>query len=594
MTLVLIAGSVARAVLSMRDGHLADVNVFLSWMRGLVEHGFGGFHEAYESCNYPPFYLLVLRGLGELLALFDPNLAQGEALRAWLRAPACIADVSIALILFVEARRLIGPRAGVVAAALYFLNPVSLYNSAYWGQMDSVHSAFVLAAVVALNRQRPSWAGVAIGLALLQKLQAIVFVPLVLFDVYRWKRWGGVTRCLIGALAAAVAILAPYAATRSIGPALAQGYDVLGQYNRLSVNAFNLWHMTGSPRTPGDSVPTFLVETAGGGEVSVADDAGWIMWLTWRRLAMFLFVLLVALTLTLYSRRHTPTARALAAGVLGMIFFLFLTEMHERYAYPVVALLPLWAIAGPWRERAYVLLSILLLLNLTAVQNVDQIGGDIAGLNLVLCGVFLLGLLVSGRDVQRPLESESELGRVNDQTKPPPRSALLRWFGRSTLAAWAGALLAAGFVAYQHSRIDRQPEAGVLYLGELTPVRAKQGYGRLTVDRSVEGGVIHLGNRYYRRGLGTHAPATVVYDLPDGYRTFRAVLGLDRHFGGTARAQVYLDEAVVFTSRTLRPGDEPAQIDVPLDGAKRLKLQIQPAGSSKGDHVDWALARLEK
>ena len=79
LALVLIAGVAARVVLSMRDGHLVDVDWFLGWMRSLTEHGLGGFHAAEPGCNYPPLHLLTLRGLGALLSVYGAGCERRPA-----------------------------------------------------------------------------------------------------------------------------------------------------------------------------------------------------------------------------------------------------------------------------------------------------------------------------------------------------------------------------------------------------------------------------------------------------------------------------------------------------------------------------------
>lgn len=627
LSVVLVLGLAARLALSLHDGHLSDTRLFHSWMRALVEDGLGRFYSVTSSCNYPPLFLLILRGLGEVLGALGIDLKQADLVRACLRIPACLADVVIALLLWREARRRWSARAGVLAAALYFLNPVSLYNSAYWGQVDSIHSACVLGAVVALNRRRPLRAGLTVALGLLQKFQAVVFLPLVLFDVYRYRRWRGLAWTGGGVALAAIVVLGPFVRVGALADVIDHGYiTAVGKFNRLSVNAFNLWYLTGTTSAPSDSVPPFIVEAAAAGAQQVSDDA-WLMWFTWRRIGLGLFVLMVALTLTVYSRCHSVSARALAAGVLGLVFFLFPTEMHERYAYPALAVLPLWAVGGPWKERVYVLLSVLMLLNLTVAQPVDEIGPDIAVLNLVLCSVFLAGLALPGlglatatfppqprRELPRadddtpppggaapgldPGESphandETPLPHTGDETPPPPPSAVVRWFCRLTLTALAAALVMAAAIVCLHARAAPPPATGTLYLSDLEPARHHQGYGQLQKDRSVEGGAIHLGSGYYLRGLGTHAPSTMQYDLPDGYTTFRAVVGIDRHATGAAGVRVYLDGRSAFESERLTPTGEPVELDIPLGQAKRLKLEAVILGSKKGDHVDWALARLE-
>jgi Gpi18-like mannosyltransferase len=593
LVLVLAAGAAARMILSLRDGHLYDVDLFLRWMRSLNEHGLGGFYAAEPGCNYPPLYLLVLRGLGWLLDRWGPGLSDTSWLRAWLRGPACLADGLIALLLYVECRRIWGRRAATAAAALFFLNPVALYNSAYWGQVDSIHSAFVLAALVALNRSRPGWSGAAIAVAVLQKLQAVAFVPLILLDAYRWKRWSGLGRCAAGALVAAVIVLGPFAGAGVLAPALRQGYvRVVGQYNKLSSYAFNVWQLGGRPDMPDGSVPLAVVRAAARGEVSVAEGAHWLLYLNWRRLGILFFALATAGILAVYSLRSGEPARALAAGLIGLAFFLFLTEMHERYAFPVLAVLPIWALGGAWRERAYLLLSAAMLLNLTDVQPVKEIAGEISGLHLVVFGLFVGALLL-------PLTSASGArtageDRAADSCPPPPASAVVAWFRRVTLACLAVFAVAAGVVAWWIAAAAPPAGDDVLYLSDVPPRIKTQGYGSLGKDCSVEGGVIHLGDQYYLRGLGTHAPANVVYLIPPGYRTFRALAGVNRQFNGRVRVEVHLDGKPAFSSDPLTAADPPVDIRLPLEGARRLKLSVSPLEDKKGDHVDWALARLEK
>ena len=98
-----------------------------------------------------------------------------------------------------EARRLLGSRAGLGAAALYFLNPVALYNSAYWGQVDAIYTFFALLAVVLMARRHWYLAGAAVAAGLLAKFQTIAFVPLLLFETYRLGGWRAIAGKLVAA-----------------------------------------------------------------------------------------------------------------------------------------------------------------------------------------------------------------------------------------------------------------------------------------------------------------------------------------------------------------------------------------------------------
>jgi hypothetical protein len=90
-----------------------------------------------------------------------------------------------------------------------------------------------------------------------------------------------------------------------------------------------------------------------GGRAAVEAGDSALLRLTWRRISLVLFALAVAVVLSLYALRPGPVARYGAAGLLALCFYLFPTEMHERYAYPAVAFLALWAAAHRVHERLY-------------------------------------------------------------------------------------------------------------------------------------------------------------------------------------------------------------------------------------------------
>ncbi len=586
--LVLLVGTLCRTALSVRPGHLPDVDLFAAWMRGLVDHGLGEFYD-HGGANYPPVYILVLRSLGWVLSHFNEQLSDAFV-RPWLRAPSCLADILIAFVLFIEVRRLYSSRAAVVAASLYFLNPVSLYISAYWGQVDSIHTLFLLGALVAVNRLRPGWAGFATGLALLQKLQSVAFVPLLIFDIYRWKRWRGVGLFLAGAVVAGALVMTPFMVRGSAPQALRHGYGVVGQYPQLSINAFNLWHIGNRQKTGDTAPPGLLIRAAAAGASRVEDDATWYLHLTWRRIGSLLFILTTAAVLSLYARRHTPDARALAAAGLGLAFFLFLTEMHERYAYPVIAILPIWAVVSTWRERAFVILCAMLLLNLTLPQSVDQIAGDIGATKVILF-VGLCAYLAFARDTTAG-PSPPKATVTPPPVAPPEPSRLVRAFRGGTLIAWIAAVGIAGTLIWIGVTAPDLETEDALYLSDLEPAVARQGYGQLARDAEVEGGPIHVGEHYYLRGLGTHASATIVYEIPPGYRRFEAVVGVNRAFNGQAKVVVRLDNKTVSREEAFTRESDPLKLSIQLGQAKRLTLRVEPAGSNKGDHVDWADARL--
>lgn len=141
----------------------------------------------------------------------------------------------------------------------------------------------------------------------------------------------------------------------------------------------------------------------------------------------------------------------------------------------------------------------------------------------------------------------------------------------------------------------RPDERGQLHLSRLNPVVAEQGWSKLAFDTAVEGKPLSLRGVRYERGLGTHAPSKHVFDIPPGYDTFEAVVGVDDETDGqgSATAAIFLDDNKVFESPVLTGSSPPAFVRIPLAGARQLTLVTHPTGDGKRfDHVDWADARL--
>lgn len=130
--------------------------------------------------------------------------------------------------------------------------------------------------------------------------------------------------------------------------------------------------------------------------------------------------------------------------------------------------------------------------------------------------------------------------------------------------------------------------------------------GQLLRDLSYGGVPLSLGGRQFTTGLITHprveGPAEVVYALDGGLRQaerFVAWVGVDDTAGKVGSCRFVVEIRVngvwerVFESETLRGGGAPAEVDVALRGADRLRLIANDAGDDRySDHAAWCGAVL--
>ncbi len=572
-----------------------DMALFVSWARGLNELGMQGFYDSGVFCDYPPVLVLLVRGVGWFVGLIVAEPSD-YAYQVALKSLAVAGDFAIGGLLWREGTRLFGESKGLLVCGLYLLNPVAVYDSAVWGQFDSIYTMFLVAAFVLVSRGRWVLVGAAAAFALSAKFQAVAVLPLALLEAFRIGAVRGVAKFASGAAVAIILVAAPFIATDTVSQIWNRAYvDVVGQYDSLTHNAFNVWSFAGDPSRTDTTPPVEIVRAVAGDRESVAFDESPLLGLTLRRLSMLLFAVAVAVVLSLYSRRPGTLNRWGAAGLLVLSFYLFPTEMHERYAYPALALLAPWAASSRGRERLYWALTIAVTLNLVAVLPVDALARQVGAVSISVFVLLLWGL-ASG--VEPPGVAPSAVARDYEPEPGPlsrPQSVLIRAFRRATVFAVLLVLLS-GFGIYVWSKGATASASAGVRLGDLEPVRQEQGWGSLSEDRSVSGAPLALGDRYYVRGLGTHAPARLEYSVPEGAVSFSAGLGVNSFAGesGSVRVRFFVDGNLACESAILKPGRQAFPVQFDAVGAKRLRIEVEDGGDgNRSDHVDLVEARFD-
>lgn len=132
-----------------------------------------------------------------------------------------------------------------------------------------------------------------------------------------------------------------------------------------------------------------------------------------------------------------------------------------------------------------------------------------------------------------------------------------------------------------------------IYLDRLTPDYAQIGWGQLQYNKSILEKDLSVGGRLFSRGLGAHAPASIIYNLDNKYKRFHTYVGCDDENNASVEFIVKLDDKIVWKSgyTTRESGAVPVDLDV--SGANKLELLVSDCGNNNGDHVDFCDAYLE-
>ena len=134
---------------------------------------------------------------------------------------------------------------------------------------------------------------------------------------------------------------------------------------------------------------------------------------------------------------------------------------------------------------------------------------------------------------------------------------------------------------------------------QLDLARIASGHNSIGKNRSIAGRTLSIGGRRYATGVGVHPPSRIAIDTRGAASRFHAAVGVDDGVGdksGTVEFQVYGDGEILWKSGLVRGRDGAKQVDLRLDGVRRLELVVTSAGrysEAHLDHADWADAWIE-
>jgi hypothetical protein len=313
-----------RAVLLPTEGLRGDLDQFVLWVHGLATRPFGNAYD--QNLSFPP----VMVYLWGLLAAIEPAFrsvmdAADPAIRSIMKLPASLADVALGGLVAWELRS--QSRWALAAGLGILLHPAVIDVSAWWGQYESIYVLFGLVAYLLAVRGHSLPAAAVLAVALMTKPQALPFVvPFAAWFLARDGWLGAVKAAIVGA-AVIVVLWAPFLGAG--GPA---GYARnLAEYQGdifaiLSIRAWNFW---------------WLVQELWAGGNFVSDQGEVLGPVTLRHVGYLVAGFLEVVVFLAVLR--SPTRRTLALGLAAavLVAFMFLTTMHERYAYGALVFLAL-------------------------------------------------------------------------------------------------------------------------------------------------------------------------------------------------------------------------------------------------------------
>lgn len=444
--LVLGGAFVLRMILAgVTKGYPYDMSCFVAWGEKLIADGPAGFYSEGYFADYPPGYIYIL-GLVALVRKAFSIAYEAKMTYVLLAFVPTVCDCAIAALVWkIAVRKLPDSRMPLLLAAFAAFNPLMLFDTAVWKQIDGAFALPLLLCFVLLEERRYLPSALAFGIALAIKPQALLFGPVLAVCflaaiALEENRTRAFLRCFGGAAVALVPPLAaglPYFGVKNLLPGLLEKYaGTAASYPYATINGFNWMAALGGNWAPLDN--------------TVQLTSTMTMGLTWKQLG-FLNILLVTLGLVFFAIRSVRENRfspVLLAAYYGLGIFTLAHCMHERYMVPGV-LLALLAAAW-WNDiRLYAVgfgMSLTGFINLSTVYSLT--GSDdewlssatsssvaiLTGLAETLCFVLLMfamwDIVVHGQALHMPEPAKK-------QAPPPVPAAQPKWSRKELLAMLA-------------------------------------------------------------------------------------------------------------------------------------------------------------
>lgn len=301
-------------------GHTSDMSCWASWGQRVAEIGPGLFYSADYFCDYPPGYLYILGGIAQIVRLFH---IPSQAIIFLNKLPPVLCDFILAYTIYQYGKSQLGERNAFSLSVLFLLSPVFWYDSAVWGQIDSVLLLFLLLTLTSLYQKKYLLATICYVIAILIKPQGLILAPIFGLSILCCKDIKKILICCLGGIGLFLIAILPFSPAMQNGfrfSALLHGLNplwiiekysnTLASYPYFSVNAFNLYGLLGLNWISMDTFNLTLIT-----------------------ILNYSFILIaIVVAIYLFFRIKNPASKLfLSAYFIFGFLYTFSFKMHERY-----------------------------------------------------------------------------------------------------------------------------------------------------------------------------------------------------------------------------------------------------------------------
>jgi Gpi18-like mannosyltransferase len=236
-----------------------DTYWFLEWAKGISQDGlFTIYNHKFPSSyplDYPPVYLFPLSIIGVLYKYIKEFSNYAPYLMILLKIIPIVFDMICGILIYklCEKKNMIFSS---LMAMIWLINPTILFNSSFWGQIDSVLIFFILASFYFFDKDMPVIATIIYTLGALTKFQVLFFAPIVLYALLTKADSKKIVQAISSSFLVAVGIFLPFMLNSGFNLPVKLYAGGAGSYPYACLNTFNLYGLLGLNWKP-DSTKVF-------------------------------------------------------------------------------------------------------------------------------------------------------------------------------------------------------------------------------------------------------------------------------------------------------------------------------------------------
>lgn len=294
----------------------------------------------------------------------------GPLFNFFLRLPSIASDILIGFLIYKIIIKEKNKKHAILGASLFLFNPIVLYNSSFWGQMDSLNNLFFYVSLFLLLKRKYFFSILFYGLSLYIKLSLLPLIPIFFVILFCFKKR---IYQLLPPVISTIIIIIILTLPVSLNPWWLTNFfanNHLSEMRNITSFSFNFWWLIFKPfieiGKPSDIFNFSQIQLIGS-----PLDRTKFMQTTLSSWGYFIFAILISpfiIKMFLQGKKLLSTANIfLIFSIAALLSFLFLPYMHERYLYPFFPLMATYVGLTYKKIWIYIPLAIMNFINLYIV-----------------------------------------------------------------------------------------------------------------------------------------------------------------------------------------------------------------------------------